>query len=414
MGLGTATVFIIGQVFPEPETTAAGQRMLQIINFFISEGYEVVLGSCAAPSIYSAELEKWGVETTMLRLNSDTFNEHLKWWQPKIVLFDRFMTEEQFSWRVKETLPNAIRILNQEDLHSLRIYREICFNNNSKFSISTYYQQDTTQRELASVFRSDLVLCISPEEMEMQRQMGVPSDLLQYWPFVNNVIITQKSYPNWANRKHFIFYGNGKHAPNINAILYLKQKIWPEIKKQLPQAELHIYGAYLPQKIRDLHNAKEGFIINGWIEDLDTILSQYRVLLAPLHFGAGLKGKLYAAFQNGLPSVTTTLGFEGYPTTNNLPLIIQDGFNEQIQAAVSLYTQEILWTQIHQNAISYGAQLFDSERIKTDFKNKLSILMNSLNKKRSNNFIGLMLWHQTLTASKYMGKWITLKNQKQN
>src|SRR5690606_16272430 len=110
-------------------------------------------------------------------------------------------------------------------------------------------------------------------------------------------------------------------------------------------AELHIYGDYAPQQILQLNNKKDGFIIKGWTENAETVMESYRVQLAPLRFGAGLKGKLLDAMRFGLPSVTTNVGAEGL--FGSLPFAGKiSGSNEDfINSAVKLYSDENLWKE---------------------------------------------------------------------
>ena len=106
---------------------------------------------------------------------------------------------------------------------------------------------------------------------------------------------------NWASyeeREHFVFVGNFFHQPNVDAVLQLK-KLWKFIRKQLPKAEVHVYGAYVSQQIHQLHKPEEGFIIKGFAEDALEVVKKARVVLAPIRFGAGIKGKLTEAMLCG-------------------------------------------------------------------------------------------------------------------
>src|SRR5690606_31754911 len=157
--------------------------------------------------------------------------------------------------------------------------------------------------ELASILRCDLSLIISEYEMELlQNRFKIASEILYYLPFL--VAAVSESTPTFEERQNFLAIGNLLHTPNVDSVLQLK-KFWPEIRQQLPDAELHIYGAYAPQQLLQLHNTKEGFLIRGWADDVEIAMKTYRVQLAPLRFGAGLKGKFLDAMHFGLPSVTT-------------------------------------------------------------------------------------------------------------
>jgi len=114
--------------------------------------------------------------------------------------------------------------------------------------------------------------------------------LIYYLPFMLDNI-SQDDFikmPSFEERRHFVSIGNFLHEPNWDAVQHLKKDIWPLIRKQLPEAELHIYGAYPSQKVFELHNEKEGFIIKGRAQDANQVIGNARLLLAPIRFGAGL------------------------------------------------------------------------------------------------------------------------------
>ena len=117
-------------------------------------------------------------------------------------------------------------------------------------------------------------------------------------------------WPTFYERKNFAFIGNFLHEPNWNVVLYLKETVWPLLKKRFPEAVLEIYGAYPSQKVLQLHQPKEGFLIMGRAENAQEVVEKARVVLVPLRFGAGLKGKLAEAMYCGTASVTTTNGAE--------------------------------------------------------------------------------------------------------
>ena len=113
-------VVVIGYVWPEPNSSAAGQNMQSIIERCLAANFNVTFLTAATDSEHKADLEATGVSVKPIALNCSSFNTLLAQILPDVVIFDRYMTEEQFSWRVKEVCPNALRILNTEDLHSLR------------------------------------------------------------------------------------------------------------------------------------------------------------------------------------------------------------------------------------------------------------------------------------------------------
>lgn len=406
-------LLIIGFVWPEPNSTAAGSRMLQLISLFQKNGFTVTFVCAASKTTNSFDLEKLNIQTFDILLNDSSFDSLIKKINPDFVLFDRFLTEEQFGWRIAEICPEAIRILDTEDLHFLRNARQVAHQNNTSVTLS-YLMSDMAKREIASIYRCDLTLIISKYEMKLlKKTFKIDKSLLLYLPFLLNKINIEAlhSYPSFQNRNHFITIGNFKHEPNWNSVQYLKTDIWPLIHKKLPVAEMHIYGAYATEKIQQLHNKKEGFLIKGWAENLEDVFTNTRVCLAPLRFGAGLKGKLIDAMQFGTPSVTTKIGAEAMHDKLPWNGYIEDDPIEFALKSIELYTNENLWKKVQQNGVEIINACYSKEKYEKKTLNKIKNIQKNLVVHRLHNFIGSLLMHHNLQSTKYMSKWIEEKNR---
>ncbi len=405
-------LLIIGFVWPEPKSSAAGSRMLQLVSLFHFEGYQITFASACAKSDNAFDIESLGVNKETIRLNNSSFDEFISKLKPDVVLFDRFMVEEQFGWRVAEKLPHAIRILDTEDLHFLRKGRQEAHSKQMEFS-DDFLFNETTKREIASIYRCDLTLIISKAEMHLlQNRFKIDEALLLYLPFLMESVSEEKMerLPKFNQRRHFVTIGNFMHPPNYDALLYLKQTLWPKIKEKLPEAELHNYGAYGSQKVQQLHKEKEGFMIMGRAEDANTVINSAKVLLAPLRFGAGLKGKLFDAMKNGTPFITSAVGAEGILDYETSLRCISDNPEEFIDLAVKLYKQENLWNKHQIQGFRVLAENFSRTVFEPKFSIALVELSENLEARRQQNFIGQMLMHHSLQSTKYMAKWIEAKN----
>ena len=410
------TLLIIGHIFPEPTTTAAGIRMMQLISLFEKEKYKIVFSSTASITNKSETFKCTSVEVKSIVLNNASFDNFIKELNPSVVLFDRFITEEQFGWKVAENCPGAMRLLDTEDLHFLRKARQEALKKKLPLSDLNLFS-DTAKREIASIYRCDLSLIISEFEMKLlQNTFHIDTSLLCYLPFLVNEISEAEfnKFPLFENRNHFITIGNLLHAPNLDSILFLKKEIWPEIKKELPKTELHIYGAYAPQQILELHSKKEGFLIKGWIANVSEVMKNARVCLAPLRFGAGLKGKFIDAMKNGTPAVTTSIGSEGISGDFSFSGAIADDAEDIVNASIALYNNKENWLAAQQNAMIILNQRFDFNLYSEKFIDQLIQLQNTLEEHRNRNFMGQILQHQSVQATKYMGKWIEQKNKTTN
>lgn len=405
------SLLIIGQTFPEPTTTAAGGRMLQLIEMFTSHGYGITFASSASSSEKSFNLNSIGVTTQQIAINDSSFDDFVRQLNPTLVLFDRFITEEQFAWRVTQSCPKALKILDTEDLHFLRKARQQALKNATDVKDANLFTE-TAKREIASILRCDLSLIISEFEMKLLADtFAVSKEILYYLPFMVTKLPDSSNFPEFEQRTNFMTIGNLLHGPNVDSVLYLKKEIWPLIKKQLPQAQLYIYGNYAPKHILELHNQKQGFYIMGWADSVAHVMQKARVCLAPLRFGAGLKGKLLDAMLYGTPGVTTSIGAEGMYGDLPMPGVIADTPEAFAELSVAIYSNKIKWQQNAQRGVEIIKERYNGKVISRDFMTRLDALKTNLKLHRQAHFIGQILQHQSLQASKYLSKWIEEKNK---
>ncbi|WP_369013572.1 glycosyltransferase [Flavobacterium anhuiense] len=407
-------LLIVGFVWPEPKSSAAGGRMMQLISIFKENGFEITFASAAQDSDFMVDLSEFGVIKKSIELNSSSFDDFVDELNPDVVLFDRFMVEEQFGWRVVEKCPNAIRILDTEDLHCLRTARQKAFKENRAFELQDLLSEEVAKREIASILRCDLSLIISEFEMNILKEVfKINEDLLFYLPFLVDEMNEEDllQLPSFENRNDFVFIGNFLHEPNWNTVQYLKEAIWPTIKKDFPEAVLKVYGAYPSQKVLQLHQPKNGFFIMGRVEDANEIVKNAKVVLAPIRFGAGLKGKLLEAMQCGTPSVTTSVGSEAMHDSLPWNGFIEDNPAEFAKKAIELYQNENLWKEAQKSGIAIINKCYQ----KSNYSNELVSLVNSLmidsKSHRLHNFMGNLLQHHAFKSTMYMSKWIEAKNK---
>ncbi len=414
MPLKERRLLVIGHVWPEPKATAAGVRMMQLLSSFQELGYRITFGCAAQKTAYSTDLGQMEIEEVAIELNAPSFDDFVIQLKPDLVIFDRFMTEEQYGWRIAEHSSHSLRILNTEDLHSLRSVRSSAQKQEEDFSVDKWLQSDIAKRELASIFRSDLSLIISGFEMDfLKANTQVSETLLHYLPFLyeaerNN---GNKDSKGFDQRKDFVFFGNGKHKPNIDAIEWLYNEIWPVLREEVPGSQLHIYGAYLPGNVLAMSDSKHGFLVHGWADDSTEVLVKSRVNLAPLRFGAGLKGKLFEAMRNGTPSAMTSIAMEGLSYIAEDAVVAGDDVESFVQVAKNLYLKESTW--LWQREADQRLLLRDFVRTShmSSLALKLEELSENREKHRMQNQMGTLLMHHTMLSTKYLSKWIEAKNR---
>ena len=420
-------VLVIGYVWPEPRSSAASGHVMQILDTFLEQGWDITFSSPAGPGEHKADLSALGIREVAIELNNSSFDTFVSKLAPDIVLFDQFMMEEQFGWRVEKQCPNALRVLETSDLQSLRHARHQRLKERLKVApddqdftplfapalheeFELMADSDMAKREIAALYRCDLNLMISEVEIQLLvEQFGLPRDLLHECPLM--IDLPQSAPRSFAARAHFLSIGNFRHAPNWDAVLWMKTTLWPLIRVRLPQAQLHIYGAYTPPKATALHNPAQGFHVMNWAEDALQVMSAARVCLAPLRFGAGIKGKIVDAMLCGTPSVTTPIGAEAMHGGLPWPGAVACSAQALADQAVQLYQDETLW-----NEAQLAGQTLLTERYRKTVHgpaliDKLQQCMKNLNQLRKANFTGSMLRHHHHKSTQYMSQWIEAKNR---
>ncbi len=408
------TALIIGYVWPEPGSSAAGFRTWNLIHALQQGGWEVVFSSPSRENEHAAELRKAGIRAETHEANDSGFDRFIGGLKPGLVLFDRFVIEEQFGWRVRDHSPDSIRVLDTQDLHFLRRARKRAVDEG--VPLEKVYRADfplrteDALREVAAIYRCDLTLLVSGYEKELlESRLDVPSSLLMKLGF---------AYPNqerevadFGERGGFVMIGNFRHPPNWDGVLWFRREIWPGIRSRLPGAQVRIYGAYPSREAIELRDTASGFLVEGWAQDQYQVLSNHRVNLAPLRFGAGIKGKISDGWAVGTPAVTTPIGYEGMHDSGDWGGEVARTPQEFVEKAVMLHESSERWSAASVAGRRLLRELFDAERFAVELNSKVDELGRELASRRELNFVGAMLWHHMHKSTTYFSRWIELKNR---
>jgi len=425
MNPSATQVLVIGYVWPEPRSSAAGGHMMQILESFLAQGWDITFSSPAVTGEHKADLPALGIRECAIELNNSSFDDFITELAPDIVLFDRFMMEEQFGWRVEKCCPNALRVLETCDLQSLRDARHQrlkdflkaepdaddlspLFNPDLAAEFDYMADTDVAKREIAAIYRCDISLMISDVESRLLTEhFKVPAALLHWCPLMLTPPVD--AFAPFEDRAHFLSIGNFRHAPNWDAVLWMKNSVWPLIRQQLPGAQLHVYGAYTPPKATALHNPAQGFHVMNWAEDALQVMTAARICLAPLRFGAGIKGKLADAMLCGTPSVTTPIGAEamGEPW----PGAVEHRASALANAAVALYQDRERWVHAQEAGRALLASRYAQGIHGPALVARLEQCRSELAEHRRRNFTGSMLRHHLHKSTQYMAQWIEAKNR---
>ncbi len=392
-------------VWPEPQSSAAGVRTRELMKALQSANWRVAVISPSGESRFRSELNALGMATYTCDPNHSLPTEGvMAALDPALVVYDRFVMEEQFGWRARQLWPSAFHLVDTQDLHSVRRARERLAHAGASWEEilcpGNIHLGDDLLRELSSLCRADGALVVSTWERDfLSTKLGFSR--LLCLPFPTN---TDSAPPGFSERNGFCFLGNFRHPPNLDSVRWLLDH-WPAIRSKLPMAELHLYGAYPPAEI-SRHKGAQGIFAHGPVADHRSALRKHKVLLSPLRFGAGIKGKVLEAWGTGTPVIGSPLTFEGMGEIG-LVARAEDDFTS---ACFQLHTEEPLWRKWSQKGQEHARRHFDREALARNFLTFVQAGRNGLEKTREENLLGRMLCHQQNNSTKYFSRWIEAKN----
>lgn len=285
-------------------------------------------------------------------------------------------------------------------------------------------------RELASILRSDLTMVCSETELDLlKKQYRILDDKLVLAPFFCDPPNEVAEQNPWEDRAGFVTVGSFRHPPNVDSVKWVADSVWPLIRKRLPDVSMDVFGSYPTSHVEQLHNPNAGFNIRGFSKDLSAFNSA-RVLLCPLRFGAGIKGKIVDAWNFGLPVVTTPIGAEGTvpgtmrflsPSGNVVDQTENWGGRwdcidaaQIAEAAVKLHQDKTKWQAAQSSGISLVNSLFSKDANTSTVMRAVERVISNLSCIREKDYAGSILWHHTSRSTLYFSKWIELKETGKN
>jgi glycosyltransferase involved in cell wall biosynthesis len=388
--------------------------------------YQVTLSS---PSKVKADHD-WGslelpdgVTCLPMPMNQSSVADELKRLNPAIVMFDRFILEEQFGHLVYAACPEALVLLETQDLHFVRRARDSIKDQLLNLSEETlpanFYRTETALRETASMMRVDYSYLVSSyEEGLLLREFDIGPERVQWIPFFYDEPLIAASYNRqFQDRDSFVWVGNFRHGPNIDGLRWFRNEIWPRLRVRLPGARLKIYGAYPSEEVMQWNKPSEGVEVKGSADSLDQVFQTARVNLAPLRYGAGVKGKILEGFRYGVPCVTTKIGVEGILPVRqpySFAGIEANSVQAFAEACVTLYQDEAKWNDIREYAIPLMSDVYSSERTEPLLKTQIEYLLGEKQTGILPKWSSRVLRHELMNSHKYFSKWIEVKEKHQS
>ncbi len=266
------------------------------------------------------------------------------------VFFEFFTTAEKALGRVRMRRPDLPVVVDTVDVHFIREGRAAPYARRPW--LSRLKASLTKRRELKVYGQADLILTAT-EDDRTEILRALPDARVVVIPTIHEV---RDAVPAFEERRHssVLFVGGFRHPPNVDAVLSFCREILPSIRRALPEVEVTIVGEQPPKEILDLR--ENGIVVTGWVPDVVPYLDSHCVGIAPLRFGAGMKGKVGEALSAGLPMVTTSVGAEGMDLEDEKTAIITDSPEKFADAVVRLCTDPTLHRRLSEEGRAHARQ----------------------------------------------------------
>ncbi len=348
-------ILYIDHYVPEYDKDAGSLITYYMISILAYEGNKVTFwpDNLNKTEPYTTELQQKGVEVIYGPNNFESFiKDQGKNFQISFVA--RAHIAQKYIDLIRKYAPNCKIIYDGIDLSFLRELREAkVLNDDVKMSKAS----QTKNIELELINKSDVAIIKSKEEFDVIKN-DISKTTLELIGLCN---FYDGNFPTYEERRDLLFLGGFQHPPNVDSLEYLISEIFPKIKEKLPEVKLYVIGSNPPQKVRDMCSKSKDVIFLGYVRDIEQYLKKCRLLLAPLRYGAGVKGKITQSMTYGLPVITTSIGSEGISNENGKVLMISDDANEFAGFAIRAYRDKDLWTTLSLNGKKLSEEKFSPE-----------------------------------------------------
>lgn len=331
-------MLIIDAHVPTPDRDSGSRRMAAIIDELLAMEMSVHFLTAERKALqpYTRDLERKGVTVLVAPEEQWRF---IKEAGPHLSAV--MMCRPNVAWtyldQVFRSAPNAVMIYDTVDLHSLRLQREADLSKDQDLDRIAHLMWT---KESAAMHATDVTFVVSEFERALLADLDPETDVR----VLSNIHARLVATPSPHGRRSIVFVGGYRHPPNVDAAVWAASKIMPLVRQQVPDAVLRLVGSDVTDEVTSL--AGPGVVVDGWVNDLEPVYRTARVAIAPLRFGAGVKGKVAEAIEHGVPLVGTTLAAEGMNLVSGVDFIAADDDVAFADAVVRLLRDDDLWCSI--------------------------------------------------------------------
>jgi O-antigen biosynthesis protein len=342
-------VLIVDHRMPMWDRDAGSLRMLEIMRSLLRLGYGVnfLPDNFTPVEPYTTELQQLGVEVIYgqvdIRAELADMGTLLT-----AVIMSRPHTASRWLDTVRELAPSALAIYDTVDLHWMRETRRVALDAMDRAgqngAISAQGAKATALRELelAMVRASDVTVTVTEEERG-HVLAEVPDACVTIVPTIHEIA---SDVPSCESRNGVLFVGGFEHPPNIDAATYLVREVMPLVWAVRPNVKVTIVGSHAPREVEALATSRVD--VRGWVAELEPLHDAARALVAPVRFGAGMKGKVTQGLAAGLPVVTTPVGAEGLDASDGEQMLIGDNAEALAERILRVTEDDALWGSLSQ------------------------------------------------------------------
>jgi len=364
------SILYIDDHTPQPDKDAGSVVTFNFICILSSMGYKITFWSNDQKRVepYTTELQQRGVEVIY---EHQSFKKFIQ--KRNNVYSICITTRPYFS---KKYIDN-IRHYSQQckiiyivaDLHFVRIAREAFLE---KSKIRMMMSLEIKKLEFWNMNNSDLTIFHSENECKfaLTENKSLNAAVIPIPYFLD---FAPKSF---SERTDLLFLGNYKHSPNLDAIQYFVTDIFPLITKELPDLKLYVVGSNVPDFLADLCSKTKNCILIGFVKDLTPYLGSCKIMVSPLRYGSGIKGKIILSMLSSLPVITTNIGAEGISANTNSELLIVDKLQDFANKTIDLYKNELEWNKLSSNAKKFAEINYSPELVRASFEKVFESILN--------------------------------------
>jgi GT2 family glycosyltransferase/glycosyltransferase involved in cell wall biosynthesis len=338
-------ILVIDRHLPMPDRDSGSLRMFQMLKILHGLGHRMtfVPDNLANIAPYGAELQKRGIEV-VYHPYATSVKEYLVAHGPEfdVVVLSRCDFARKHIANARQYASQSRIIFDTVDLHFLRDSREAELTQDASAKLTA---QDKRQQEYEIVDQADEAWVVSSVEQELLRRARPHKSI----EVVSNIVDVPGSRTPFSLRRDFLFIGSFQHKPNIDAVLFFTKEIYPAVRRHLPNAKFYVIGDKAPPEVVAL--ASENIVVTGRQPDVQPYFDNVKLSIAPLRFGAGVKGKINQSMGFGVPVVGTSIAVEGMDLINREDAMVADEPAQFATAMIELYESEELWNRLSQNAI---------------------------------------------------------------